>query len=65
MRGSTVRSQLVDRERDELGVFPVNKQKRGAPCRLYVSKIITSTSQLPTPGPPRRDLEGKIRFWRV
>lgn len=33
--------------------------------RFWVSRIITSTSQLPTPGPPRRDLDGRTRFWRV
>ncbi len=33
--------------------------------RFIVSRIITSVSQLPTPGPPRRERVGKTRFCRV
>ncbi|PSR72575.1 hypothetical protein PHLCEN_2v11568 [Hermanssonia centrifuga] len=33
--------------------------------RLRVSSIITSTSQLPTPGPPLLERDGSTRFWRV
>lgn len=33
--------------------------------RFMVSRIITSVSQLPTPGPPRRERVGKTRFCRV
>lgn len=33
--------------------------------RLIVSRIITSVSQFPTPGPPRRERVGNTRFWRV
>lgn len=35
------------------------------PVRLRVSKILISISQLPTPGPPRRVLTGRVRFCRV
>lgn len=34
-------------------------------CLLNVSRIKLSASQLPTPGPPRRERDGKIRFWRT
>lgn len=41
------------------------KRKGGAPLRFMVSRIITSVSQVPTPGPPRRERVGSTRFCLV
>jgi hypothetical protein len=39
-------------------------QNSDAHFRLFVSRIRLSTSQFPNAGPPLRDREGTVRFWR-
>jgi hypothetical protein len=54
------------------GSASANQKDQKAKCmnvgnahfHFFVSRIIISMSQLPTPGPPRLDRDGRMRFWR-